>query len=61
MGQAVFGIQMTNCAIPFSGAKRTCCKGRSGIVLPHCSLQNSLRRCPRTKSQRSGLVYAICS
>lgn len=56
-GQAVFGTHMTNCAIPFSGAKRTCCKGRSGIVLPCCSLQTSLRHCPRTKSQqfRAGL------
>lgn len=56
-GQAVFGTHMTNCAVPFSGAKTTCCKVRSGIVLPCCSLQTSLRHCPRTKSQqfRAGL------
>lgn len=29
----MFGTRMTNCAVPFSGAKTTCCKTRNCLAL----------------------------
>lgn len=57
--QAVFDTHVTNGAAPFSGAKGAFCKVTTGIVLPSCSLQTSLRHCLRTKSQR--FRAALCN